>query len=118
MVTTPLEIDEQSSVVYYLQYLKNVGRVVVYSAVPNNTWTKSWSQKAKQKKLGVMSGVPDLIVVTPTKVFFIEMKRQKRGKVMVTQDEWIDAINTTGVPARVCHGFEEAKDFINEQIKS
>lgn len=115
-MTTTLEIDEQANVVKYLELLKNMGRVVVYSAVPNNLWSTSWSQKMKQKKLGVKSGVPDLIVVTPKTTFFIEMKRKKSGRVKEEQDEWITAINHTGVPARVCFGYEEAKKFIDEML--
>ena len=74
--TTPLyELHEQAQVVEYLELLQQQGKIVLFSAVPNNMWTKSWSQKLKAKKEGVRPGVPDMIVVTPKKLFFIEIMK-------------------------------------------
>lgn len=117
--STPLyELHEQAQVVEYLELLKSQGKVVLFSAVPNNTWTKSWSQKLKAKKEGVRPGVPDMIVVTKNRLFFIEMKRVSGGVVSKDQKEWIEAINRVGIEARVCRGFEEAKKFVDEQLKN
>lgn len=54
------EDQEQEAFVQWLR-LKGYS----HFRVPNETYTKSWSQKAKNKKLGVSSGVPDLAVVVP-----------------------------------------------------
>lgn len=115
--TTPLyELHEQALVVEYLELLQQQGKIVVFSAVPNNMWTKSWSQKLKAKKEGVRPGVPDMIVVTPKKLFFIEMKRIKGGVVSKDQKRWIEAIDSVGIGVKVCRGSDEAKEFIDSQI--
>lgn len=112
----PFEIHEQIAVVEYLEILKNKGKIILYSALPNNTYTRSWNQRRKGKLEGVRQGVPDILVVTPKTLFFIEMKRVKGGQVSKEQKEWIEAINKAGVPAKVCKGFDEAKKFIDEII--
>lgn len=82
--------------------------------VPNETFTKSWNQKRKNKMLGVSAGVPDLFVIVNGQLCAIEMKRKKKSSTSQAQKEWITALNDAGIPARVCKGFEEAKDFIEE----
>jgi len=42
--TTPLETEEQRTFVQWLEYKK-----LIFTAIPNSTFTRSWSQKAKNK---------------------------------------------------------------------
>mgnify|MGYP001007545441 FL=1 len=89
-IDNPTEDQEQEA---FVQWLRLKG--YPHFRVPNETYTKSWNQKAKNKKLGVSSGVPDLAVVVPDvwhvygdnvptntytgRLVFIEMKRKKGG---------------------------------------
>lgn len=107
------EYQEQCMVVEYLDLLMQQGKVIVFSAVPNNTYTKSWSQLRKQKMEGVRPGVPDLIIVTPTTVLFLEMKRVSGGKIGDQQKVWLEALPHKEVVARVCKGFDEAKVVVD-----
>ena len=59
-IDNPTEDQEQEA---FVQWLRLKG--YPHFRVPNETYTRSWSQKAKNKKLGVSSGVPDLAVVVP-----------------------------------------------------
>lgn len=59
-IDNPTEDQEQEA---FVQWLRLKG--YPHFRVPNETYTKSWSQKAKNKKLGVSSGVPDLFVAVP-----------------------------------------------------
>ena len=82
--------------------------------IPNETYTKSWKQKAKNKDLGVSAGLPDLGVIVNNRFIFIELKRTKGGTVLDFQKQWIERLNQANVPTRVCKGFEETKSFIDE----
>lgn len=100
----------------YLELLKEQRKVIVFSHTAQETYTKSWKQKSKNKRMGVRSGVPDYLIVTKNKLLFIEMKRKKGGVVSKTQKEWIKAINDAGGFAVVCSGFEEAKKVIEKEV--
>jgi len=105
----PTEDDEQTVVVEYCD-LKGYKRF----RVPNETYTKSWSQKNKNKRLGVSSGVPDLFVIVNNHLIAIEMKRTKGSVTSPQQLEWLAALNVAGIQARICKGADEAIQFIKE----
>ena len=110
----PLETDEQQAVVQYLE-LKGLK----FSSIPNSTYTKSWKQKAKNKAEGLRAGLPDLLIVLPNLLLFIEMKRTKGGVVSPVQKEWIEALNKIdGVKAIVCKGADEAIENIETITKN
>lgn len=119
------EYYECTALVEYLELIKN-NNEVLYSHTAQETYTSSWNQKRKNKALGVKSGVPDYIIVINKKLLFIEMKRPKKilksGKestenlVKPEQAKWTHRINETGVKAYICHGFDEAKEVIDQYI--
>lgn len=104
----PTEDEEQAAFVQYMR-LKNI----IHFRVPSETYTKSWAQKAKNKRLGVVKGVPDLFVINNRKLYAVEMKRIKGSVTSLEQKEWIKALNEVGVSAAVCKGAEEAIKFIS-----
>lgn len=108
------EDDECYALVDYLERLKGQGKVLLFSHIPQETYTKSWGVKMKNKRLGVRSGVPDYIIVTPKKTVWIEMKRMKGGKVSLAQKEWVEALEN----AHVCCGFDEARKIIDISINN
>jgi hypothetical protein len=116
MNNTPTEDQECHTLVDYLEILKQQGKVIVFSHTANETYTKSWKQKARNKRMGVRSGVPDYIIVTKKHTIFLEMKRTKGGVVSATQKEWVKAIQDTGVACEVCRGFDEAKEFLDSYL--
>ena len=72
---SPTEDCEQIRFVQWLETMK-----LAFHHIPNSTYTKYWSVKARNKRLGVRKGFPDMIVLVPTKTHgtrtvFIEMKR-------------------------------------------
>ena len=112
-INNPLETEEQQAVVQFLEM-----KGLKFSAIPNSTYTKSWSQKAKNKADGLRAGLPDLLIVLPSKLLFIEMKRLKGSVVSTVQKEWIEALNdiNKSIEAVVCKGAEEAIYKINSEI--
>lgn len=112
----PTEEQECILLADYLDLLVTTGKVVVYTHTAQETFTRSWRIKAKNKRVGVRRGIPDYVIVTPKHVLFIEMKRTKGGVISKPQKQWIEAIKNTGGIAEVCKGFQEAKEFIESYL--
>lgn len=102
----------------YLDILKQQGKIILYSHIPNSTWTPSLSVKLKNKKLGVSSGVPDYMIITSRGLlFFLEMKRKKNGVVSDNQKVWLRVLSELcEIPALVAQGFDEAKVIVDSLI--
>lgn len=112
LTSVPREDEEQEVVVRYLDF-----RQVPRFRVPNETFTRSWKQKTKNKVLGVSAGVPDLFCVPNNQLIAIEMKRQKGSTTSIAQREWLETLTAAGIPAKVCKGAGEAIDFINTYLE-
>jgi hypothetical protein len=107
----PTEEAEQIAVVHYL-LLRNIP----FWHTPNSTYTKSWSVKNRNTRLGVQAGIPDLFVIIKNKLYGIEMKRRKGGVISLEQSSWIATLNRSGVPTIVARGADEAIEFINKTL--
>lgn len=114
-----LEFHECVDLVSYLEDLKKLGKVLVYSHTPNETFTPYRNQKTKNYMMGVRSGIPDYVIVTTNDVLFIEMKRSnKSNKTTKSQKQWLEALADKPVHSKVCYGFNEAKEFIEYTLKN
>lgn len=72
------------------------------------------------KAEGVKAGVPDISLPYPTSRhhgLYIELKRQKGGKVSERQKTWLEYLNNAGYLAVVCKGFEQAKEIILQYLE-
>lgn len=122
----PTEDQEQQA---FVQWLRLNG--YPHFRVPNETYTKSFKQKAKNKALGVSAGVPDLFVCVPNSTYMegdgaasqgyelvaVEMKRRKGGVVSTHQREWLSTLEQSNIKTVVARGCDEAIEFINS-VKS
>lgn len=97
----------------YLDILVRQGKVQMYSHIPNETFTKSWGAKIKNKMQGVHKGVPDYLILLKDKILFIEMKRITGGVVSSEQIAWMKALAGLGFEAHVAYGFDEAKKILD-----
>ena len=71
------------------------------------------------KAQGVKAGIPDIFLPCSRgglHGLYIEMKRQKGGKVSEAQQEAMKALMGEGYMAVVCHGFEEARKAIRDYL--
>jgi len=109
------EYQEQCLFVKYLDILKSQGKIVMFTAIPNSTWTPSWGQKMKNKKAGLNPGFPDLFIVTDKKAIAIEMK-VKPNKASEAQKDWLIALNWVNIPTYIAYGYEDAKQIIDGEI--
>ena len=109
--TIPTEHCEQVNFVNWFEYQYPKVKLM---AIPNGE--KRHIAVAKRlKKEGVRKGVPDLFI--PEWQIWIEMKRQKGGRLNQEQKEWLDYLEKCGYIVAVCKGFDEAKAFIVKTIK-
>lgn len=111
-----IEDEHTEMVAGYLDFMMSVGSVVEYTHTANETYTRSPMQKARNTKMGVRSGIPDMVVVFKRVVLFLELKRPVGGVVSPTQKKWIAALRGVGgaVRCEVANGFDEAKKIIDD----
>ena len=77
------------------------------------------SEAARFKAEGVKPGVPDLFLPVARGVWhglFIEMKRQKGGRISDAQKRWLDDLLRQGYLAQVCCGWKEAAELIEDYL--
>ena len=68
---------------------------------------------AKLRASGLSKGFPDLeVFIGNGKSLYIEMKRKKGGVVSEEQKKWITWLNDNGYSAKVCHGADEAIEYV------
>lgn len=114
----PTEDQECYLLVAYLERMKKQGKIRLFTHVANENNIRGGARVgARNKAKGVRKGFPDYIVITPNDIFFLEMKRTKGGVVSPEQQEWIDALNSLGLSAKVCRGYDEAKEFIESDFE-
>ena len=112
------EDDITIQVAQYCEVLLLKKKITAFSHIPQETFTRSWSVKNKNKAMGVRSGVPDMLIVYPHTVLFLELKRLKGGVVSDSQKHWIESLEKTKkVHARVARGFNEAKKTIDDLLE-
>jgi hypothetical protein len=85
-----------------------------FYAIPNGG-KRNLLEAVKFKRMGTMPGVPDLCIPIPSGSYhglYIELKREKGGRVSESQSEWLAFLREKGYYAQVAKGFEEAKEMI------
>ena len=103
------ELHEQQALLHWLRLKK-----IPYAAIPNGGKRTRW-QAAQAKAEGMVAGAPDLAVILPHGVtLWIEMKRRKGGRLSPAQEAFGEMLRSNGHRYRVCRGWEEAKEWIEE----
>ena len=97
-------------------------------SVPNGG-SRNMFEAKNLKAEGATAGVSDYIILLKNKILFIELKRQgkilKSGKISHSnskiskeQQEFLDKVNKYPYSVgKICYGFNEAVQFINENNK-
>lgn len=110
---TLLEEGEQRILAEFLD-----GLGIPWFHVPNGG-ARCAAEGGKLKAQGVKSGVPDNFIVEPPPNgppgcpgAVIELKRKKGGTASADQKGWLAILEQRGWLVKVCHGAEEAMDFV------
>jgi hypothetical protein len=110
----PTEEQEQVAVARWLR------RNRVLFTHPPNGMHRTKSAGARLKRLGVIAGVPDLLIFSPAPAFpeargvAIEMKRRSRGMVSLNQERFHRALEEAGWLVYVCEGAAVAINQLKE----
>lgn len=107
----PTEYEEAKAFTEYLD-LKGL----LFTHIAQETFTRNWGTKMKNKLMGVRRGFPDYVVCTPRYLLFIELKRIRGGQISPEQRIWIDKLNEYDCYANVCYGAEEAIKFVENYL--
>lgn len=119
--TCPTEHEEQVIVFKWAEINSELyPQLKLLFAIPNGSY-KSKQSARKFAAEGLKSGVPDICLPVPSAdgryhALYIELKRQKGGKVSDQQKEWIGLLQFYGSQAWVCKGAEEAITKIYEYL--
>lgn len=125
----PIEADEQKALVQWLRAKK------IFHFAPtneNNTYKQNpryaMIAEQKAKAAGKLKGTSDLIIMLPSKILFIELKRRKKllknGKYSTTHTnlskEQIDFLENVAqfeyADSAVCYGCNEAIEYISKYL--
>ena len=117
LIPVPTEHQEQVAFIQECDYLGPPFNRVF--AIPNGG-DRHPAVGAKLKAEGVRSGIPDLflpIVRLPYHGLFIEMKRQKGGKLSTDQEKKIRHLIAAGYAVIVPEGAVEAMHWTHKYLK-
>lgn len=120
MNTTPTEAMEQTALFEWARL--SVKRYPELSLMYHigNGGSRHPAEAMHLKQQGVKPGVPDICLPVPRGIYsalYIELKRQKGGRVSDDQRAWISALNRAGNRAVICHGWEDARNQIMDYLQ-
>ena len=108
------ESDIQIEVVEWLKSKQSDYRMRFFS-IPNEGQRKVWFLN-KLVRMGLKSGVPDLVIEFPKgRMVYLEIKTEK-GKLSETQQNWLKVSNLFHTPHYVLYGSVEANMSLLEGI--
>jgi len=109
----PLPSEHAEQVTFVAWFRAQYPDVRIF-AIPNGGIRhKVTAQQLKAE--GVASGVPDLYI--PVWHLWIEMKRQKGGRLSPEQKDWKAYLEACGDTVFVCKGWEAAKKAVEQWQK-
>lgn len=103
--------SEDLEQINFINWFRHHFPEVVVIHIPNGG-KRNMGEAMKLKRMGVMAGVPDLFI--PAWGLWIEMKKEKGGKLSQEQKDMIGYLHECGYIVRVCQGFESAKNAVME----
>lgn len=116
----PTELQEQKWLIKWALHHPICKKYLI--AIPNGGSRQSAREGMNLKLSGLKPGVSDLFLAYPSLKFhglWIEMKRVKpRGKLTSEQQNWLWLMIAQGYEAKIAYGWVEAKDIIENYLKT
>ena len=87
--------------------------------VPNGG-SRHKAEAGRLRAEGVKAGVPDLCLPVARGQYhglYIELKRQRGGRISEEQVRWIDGLLEQGYAAAICKGWQEAASVIIDYLQ-
>ena len=90
-----------------LEYLEAVAPHVLFFAVPNEG-RRSWTAAARHKLLGMVAGVPDLVLVHDGHALFFEVKAPD-GRLRPAQKLFLETAAKAGAKTAVVRSIDDVR---------
>ena len=103
-----------------VDYIKNRWRYARYCASLGGQYQKYPSQRKRAKETGYVPGFPDLQILEARGGYFglfIEIKLDKQSYPSQYQKDWIKDLLIRGYMAKVCKGYDECIDALENYFK-
>lgn len=116
---TVVKYAEDNLQVQCVQWFRMQHRGRLLFHIPNGRGRFNIRQAARLKRLGVLSGVPDLYIPEPVNGFhglFVELKAG-RNKPTEAQGAMIEALRGRGYAVEVCYALSEFVEAVNGYLK-
>ncbi len=116
----PTEEQEQAVIFQWAELMVNRHpelRLLYHT--PNGGY-RSKPEAVRFKRIGVKAGVPDLCLPVARKGYhglYIELKRQKGGRLREDQKQWLDDLFEQGYLAVRCDGADEAIGMLERYLE-
>ena len=115
----PTEEQEQAYIFQWAEIMAfQVPELELLHHIPNGGM-RSKAEAVRFKRTGVKAGVPDLCLPVARKGYhglYIELKRQKGGKLSEDQKKWLDDLFAQGYLAVRCDGADEAIGILSNYL--
>jgi hypothetical protein len=118
-INIPTEAQEQTTLFQWAEYSAQKWPELRLMHHIANGGSRNAIEARNLRRQGVKAGVPDIFLPCARNGFhglYIELKRQKGGRVSVDQKKMLLALNEQGYKAVVCNGWEEARNTITEYM--
>lgn len=120
MQIIPTEAEEQIALFQWAEFAKaQYPELALLFHVPNGG-SRNRIEAARLKGQGVKPGVPDICLPVPRGRYhglYIELKRQRGGKISSLQKIWLTALAGQGYKCLVCFGADEAEREITNYLR-
>lgn len=111
---TPTEQQEAEALATWLRY-----QGYNFTHIPNETGSSAEARRraVRMKRAGTSRGFPDYLIFAEEFAIAIELKRNsKSAKATKEQLEWLNILGKYGFATAVCHGFDEARQFVQNTV--
>lgn len=116
----PTEDEEQAMLFRWAELAKGTApELGLLYAIPNGG-KRPLSVAVRMKKTGTKAGVPDMFLPVARggcHGLYIELKRQKGGRVSPEQTQWMDKLKHQGYRCAVCYGWLQARNEIIDYLR-
>lgn len=117
---TPTEHEEQAALITWWNMYAQARHMpnFLLMAIPNGGH-RTTVTGARLHAEGVRAGIPDLFLAIARGEWhglWIEMKRQKGGRMSAPQKAVMQALRMQGYEVAVCHGWQEARGCIEQYL--
>lgn len=114
-IPAPLERVDQKNLIRWARMERGAHPELRWLYHIENERKRTAAQAREAMEMGMNPGAPDLCLPVARGGFhalYIELKREKGGRLSQNQKEWRQGMRDEGNCALVCYGFEEAREAI------